>query len=884
MRRKQSSSSDNDDIADDATPVKLRLSPPNSRSSGMKSRYEIDHGSCDYKSGVVASNDGVGGGYNTNTNNSNSNTNHRFASLDTSMIPPPTSSSRNTDSPCGSAEGLHHRNRKVHPVQQLHAPDLGHPLAQQQHYSHNGNVANAGIYNLGNKGYSSLHGNIHPPRRKSCSQLWKRLAQCCSVLIVAGYLLFLYMAKNRYDWNSHEHRPPDNQSPLVLGGKTGKINHGTTDVENWRAKLSTKGNGDAKSGKFSPKKLDDGETVYRSKTDSMKSRPVEKKPLSDYAFRSVDSSKGRAYKEASTPAFQRALEWSKHPLSKAKKARADRLKRRRQRTTPPFGKKSITPLWYKLEYDSEGTISSVYERWASDDSTKKNDDNLDTSYALCGSHAVEAAKHHPQNYFPPNSNSKQSSPSSQQPLGPQSRVLISGILTPLGLHLAIALHRRCNVTNFMGLDSQFPNDPLSRLEMQERLAVLMQELENVRRLEVPFLGLELKNGGIGGEDKKMEWRKAERKLAEISEMWKSGTAPASNMNDYAKPYQTYGIPLSPGTAKDGSGPLSIILDYRPTHIVHLSGTQSDSLFNSNYHSESHGDDVVSPSSHNSAVFLNKGEEEEDILKESISGRPHLYDLRMGVVGMEQLLSGVVAQTMLPPKLLGQDVNGGKYLSDGYLAKMKQPHVVYVSSYDALHFRNTASRLNQKSKHKKGEDEEVLGGSPPSPKRPSRGLHGASRLIDEILASSYSALHNIPSIGLRFDAIYGPRGFGVPSTSVPIFHVNRIKRTKRGVSPDVDLAETAVRSLYRRWTDALKEKEEEEGAGDYASRRLGEIVRTNSIEGARWMHNEEEGEEEEEQRRRLGELNLIEEAGWMHLAHDRRDFVFVEGKRERDSGM
>ena len=33
-------------------------------------------------------------------------------------------------------------------------------------------------------------------------------------------------------------------------------------------------------------------------------------------------------------------------------------------------------------------------------------------------------------------------------------------------------------------------------------------------------------------------------------------------------------------------------------------------------------------------------------------------------------------------------------------------------------------------------------------------------------------------------------------------------------------------------------------------------------------------------RRLKEarrLNLIEEAGWMHLAHERRDFVFVDGK-------
>ena len=37
-----------------------------------------------------------------------------------------------------------------------------------------------------------------------------------------------------------------------------------------------------------------------------------------------------------------------------------------------------------------------------------------------------------------------------------------------------------------------PNDPSSRLEAQEQLAVLMEELENMRQLQVPFLGLDIK--------------------------------------------------------------------------------------------------------------------------------------------------------------------------------------------------------------------------------------------------------------------------------------------------------------------------------------------------------------------------------------------------------
>ena len=413
-----------------------------------------------------------------------------------------------------------------------------------------------------------------------------------------------------------------------------------------------------------------------------------------------------------------------------------------------------------------------------------------------------------------------------------------------------------------------------------------------------------------------------------------GLAATNNMNHYTRPHRQYGIPLSPGTSNnDGSGALDCILEYRPTHIVHLAGTQADSLLNSNYHgsgsaassstsprgknngggsntagsssSGSTGSSSLGTYSTKSPIFQNKGEEEEDILKESISSRPHLYDLRMGMVGMEQLLSGVVAQSMLPPRYgkehydgtfdtsfgigLDDSSGGGEMrssggrgssrgsLSEGDLMKMKRPHVVYASSYDALHFRDnvdiTTQRSNSKmmmrhSKHSSDgrlnlhhndDDDEVLGsGETHRPrKRPPHGLHGASRLIDEILSSSYHALHGISSIGLRFDAIYGPRGFGVPSSSIPLYSVDRVKR-RRGVSPDVELGEVAVRGLWRKWMEVVRERAAAAAAEE----------------------DDEEEEEEEDKRRRLGEerqVNLIEEAGWSHLAHDKRDFVFVEGK-------
>jgi hypothetical protein len=120
-------------------------------------------------------------------------------------------------------------------------------------------------------------------------------------------------------------------------------------------------------------------------------------------------------------------------------------------------------------------------------------------------------------------------------------------------------------------------------------------------------------------------------------------------------------------------------------------------------------------------------------------------------------------------------------------------------------------------------------------------------MDEVLASTYYALYGVSSVGLRFDAVYGPRGFGVPSTSVPIYNIHRIRRG--GVSSDVDLAETAVRRLYRKWVDAVKKDKSRSEEADKKKVDAASAV----------------------------EHSLVEEAGWLHAAHDPRDFVYVEGE-------
>ena len=199
------------------------------------------------------------------------------------------------------------------------------------------------------------------------------------------------------------------------------------------------------------------------------------------------------------------------------------------------------------------------------------------------------------------------------------------------------------------------------------------------------------------------------------------------VGQYSRPYRKYGRPLTPGTARDGSGHLDVILEYRPTHIVHLAGTQSDSLLSANYHAQG-GD--VSPSRRNS-IFQNKDEEEDNILRESISSCPHLYDLRMGVTGITQLLRGAGAQTMIPPRV-GPASAVTAHLSESNLARKREPHIVYASSSDAIYFRDITARL--KENVRKGLEHETLGNI----SLPLRGIHGMSRLVDEILASSYHA--------------------------------------------------------------------------------------------------------------------------------------------------
>jgi hypothetical protein len=576
-----------------------------------------------------------------------------------------------------------------------------------------------------------------------------------------------------------------------------------------------------------------------------------------------------------------------HHLDVVKRLQEERRLFRKRRSTPPSSTQqqqreesddAPPTLWYKLDHSSYNTILTNQKRWEDDNTAYNNNNNnasasssprLDTSFHLCGKHARQASFTHPQNYYPPLlSTSTTTSQQQYTPLNSSSRVLITGILsTPLGFHLALALHRQCNITNFIGVDSQIPNDPLSRLEMMDRLEVLLEELSpnsGKSLWYVPFLGLEPKQPKNEPPLKVEERERRQRQFVKIRNhphhyIIDTTTANTNNHNKNeeedilsssfnTRPYVKYGIPLSPGVNENGYGTLDLIAEYRPTHIVHLAGTQSDSLLNSNKRrkngEEERGDD---------------DDEEES----SISSRPQLYELRMGMVGMEQLLSSVVAQTMILPSQ-----SSSSLAKDGTKIQAPPPpppHVVYASSYDARYFSETSKRLNSQQHHHyhnhnhhnnteimlgEGEDQTITKRRKYH-SRPPRGFHGVSHLINEILATTFHGLHGISSIGLRFDAIYGPRGFGVPSNSVPLLNIHRMRKQNVGVSPDVVLAEVEVRRKYRKWMKIIKDKNNEKSS-----------------------KGEDEGAEEEKDD---DEISLIEESGWLHASHHPRDFVFVEGK-------
>jgi hypothetical protein len=101
---------------------------------------------------------------------------------------------------------------------------------------------------------------------------------------------------------------------------------------------------------------------------------------------------------------------------------------------------------------------------------------------LCGEHAKQASQEHPES-FPANN-----------VLNSKARVLITGILNPIGFHLALALKELCGVEVIGGIDPLFPNTVSHRLELQSRIELLSSNIPKFfHPIVQPFVGLDPKS-------------------------------------------------------------------------------------------------------------------------------------------------------------------------------------------------------------------------------------------------------------------------------------------------------------------------------------------------------------------------------------------------------
>lgn len=86
-----------------------------------------------------------------------------------------------------------------------------------------------------------------------------------------------------------------------------------------------------------------------------------------------------------------------------------------------------------------------------------------------------------------------------------------------------------------------------------------------------------------------------------------------------------------------------------------------------------------------------------------------------------------------------------------------PQFVYASSYEVYDYLSTSEDSSDNTQPNPLPFREDKPITTPS------SLHGASKLIDEILASAYHSTHGIFSVGLRFFPVYGP--WGNPGTDI-----------------------------------------------------------------------------------------------------------------------
>lgn len=168
----------------------------------------------------------------------------------------------------------------------------------------------------------------------------------------------------------------------------------------------------------------------------------------------------------------RTSEWKSRNLDEAFTIGHTRKTNRRDKTHPP-------PYTSSIETLSSHPYHSFHLDTTSDLPPLKDSDSLPAMASdLCGIYARKTSEQMPSS-FP-----------RKHTLTRKSIVLITGILNPLGFHLAVALQEQCGVSKIIGMDAMLPNTIMFRLDSLRKISILTKDIPELHQpLYTSFVGI-----------------------------------------------------------------------------------------------------------------------------------------------------------------------------------------------------------------------------------------------------------------------------------------------------------------------------------------------------------------------------------------------------------
>jgi len=276
-------------------------------------------------------------------------------------------------------------------------------------------------------------------------------------------------------------------------------------------------------------------------------------------------------------------------IEDASSKREARRNQRRDRTKLPSSSKIVGGEWHRvLSLDKKNTLENISSGQGDNNSPEESTGDIALASVdnLCGITAKNSSLVSPQSY-PTNA-----------ALNKKSRVVITGVLNPVGLALALRLKQECGVQHVMGVDAMYPNTVLNRLLLQDRIKLLNSEgvAAAVKPVVLPFFGLDPK------------------------------TKASSNKNS------------EEAKKKSLENEMSWMRNFKPTHVVHLASYSMD-VYNDALSDPKWGN-THSPYVSADSALLSADDENWQM------ANPYFYPLRSGMVSMEQLLHTI---TEIPEK-------------------------------------------------------------------------------------------------------------------------------------------------------------------------------------------------------------------------------------------